>query len=151
MIDRRLVFEEVLQAGGTVAAKPSGCSMYPVIASGDRILVSPPADLKKGDIVLYRSGEVKICHRITGTFRKDGKRWFRTRGDSAPVDDPPVAEAQVAGKVTRIERGRCSPVRKVLLLARPVLRFGRLNALLCSLLFCIRAGVGELKARGEAG
>lgn len=42
MIDRRLVFEEVLQLGGTVAAKSMGCSMYPVIAAGDRILVSPP-------------------------------------------------------------------------------------------------------------
>jgi signal peptidase I len=148
MLNIRLVFEEILQVGGNVAVRPTGSSMYPVIVTGDKLRISPPVELHKGDIILFRSGDLMVCHRIIRILRKDGKISYQTRGDSYLSSDEAVSAERVVGKVTRIDRGVCSPARKILLLMNPVLRFGRLNAVLFSLLTHLPQGARRFIGRG---
>jgi len=150
MLNTRLVFEEILQVGGNVAVKPTGSSMYPVIVTGDKLRISPPAEVHKGDIILFRSGDLMVCHRLIRILRKDGKISYQTQGDSYLSPDEPVSAERVVGKVTRIERGDCSSARKILLLMNPVLRFGRLNAVLFSLLTRIPRGARHFIGHGPS-
>ena len=150
MLNTRLVFEEILQIGGNVAVKPTGSSMYPVIVTGDKLRISPPAELHKGDIILFRSGDLMVCHRLIRILRKDGKISYQTRGDSYLSPDEPVSAERVVGKVTHIERGDCSSARKILLLMNPVLRFGRMNAVLFSLLRHVPPGALRFIRRGPS-
>ncbi|MDA2923324.1 hypothetical protein MYX65_01495 [Acidobacteria bacterium AH-259-L09] len=57
---------ELLSRGTSVRFRPSGRSMYPSIREGEVITVEPvePSDVKRGDIILYRSERGVIAHRI---------------------------------------------------------------------------------------
>ena len=111
-----------------------GTSMFPLISTGDRIIVSPVKEYAVGDIVVFRRNDALVCHRLVRFFERDGTRCGQTRGDSFLNPDEPVPVERILGKVIMIERGGLSFPRRVLLLIFPSLRFGTLNAVVFSAL-----------------
>jgi signal peptidase I len=81
--------------------------MHPTIRNGDVITVEPsaPANLKIGDIILYRRQSDFIAHRIVKIEERDGRGLtFIVRGDASVTCDAPVKPEQVLGKVVCLER-----------------------------------------------
>jgi signal peptidase I len=82
--------------------------MHPTIRHGDVITVEPvePANLKRGDIILYRLKNDFIAHRLVNIEERNGcGLTFILRGDASTTCDAPVKPAQVLGKIVRLERG----------------------------------------------
>lgn len=96
------VIAAILADGKIVRFEAGGDSMYPLIRSGDRLLVEPvaPRALRRGDVVLARLDRGLTAHRIV---RIDGDT-ITTRGDNCGVDDPPFTRAQLLGRVRAVER-----------------------------------------------
>jgi signal peptidase I len=79
-----------------------GISMQPTIYAGDFVVTHDvsPDELKAGDIILYDNGEKNVMHRIVGfTTAQDGDEFLIVRGDNNPVNDPPVPESALIGKL----------------------------------------------------
>jgi len=144
MVGVRRLSEELLAEGHTVRIHARGRSMYPVIAGGDSVTVRLPLDLAPGDLVVYKRHGELVCHRLVSlTGGADPVPQCLTWGDALLEPDRPVPVDRIVGKVVTIERGRVSPSRRLLLLAQPVLKAGRLNAAVVSLL----SGLWALLAR----
>jgi hypothetical protein len=98
---------ELLSLGLGVRFRAPGTSMHPTIRHGDLITVEPvaPANLRRGDIILYRLRTVFIAHRLVNIEEKNGCGLsFIVRGDASITCDAPVKSAQVLGKVVCLER-----------------------------------------------
>jgi signal peptidase I len=93
---------EVLRSGGAIRLQALGTSMLPSVWPGDLLSIehAPGKDMVPGDIVLVARDARLFVHRL---IEKDDDEWI-TRGDSLPQNDPPVAEAQVLGRVSLIRR-----------------------------------------------
>ncbi len=79
-----------------------GDSMWPSLRAGDVAGVEPLKDEAcPGEVVLARFPQALVVHRV--------RRWARgvcvLRGDNVPAEDPPVARAQVLGRVRGVRRG----------------------------------------------
>lgn len=111
---------EILRSGGTIRIRALGTSMLPTIWPGDILQIEskPWDELAVGDVVLVKREKRVLIHRLV---KNDGP-YCITRGDAMPQDDPPVAAADVLGRVTKIERcnrarepkKRVLPVQRVL-------------------------------------
>ena len=130
--------EDLLRSSYDVRINTRGSSMFPLIRTRDKITISPEKNPDIGDIIVFKRNDQMVCHRLVKVFERDGARYFQTRGDTHFSLDEPVLAAQILGKVTRIERGNVSLMRRILLFVYPVLRFGRLNATLISALIMVR-------------
>lgn len=80
-----------------------GVSMEPTFHAGDFVITRDVSadELKPGDVVLYQNGEKHVMHRIvsiTPTTRGQ-EATLITRGDNNPVDDAPVPESALIGKL----------------------------------------------------
>ncbi len=128
----------MLENGLDVRISTIGFSMFPLIAPGDRIIITPQKDLNIGDLIVFARADTMVCHRLAQVFTRDGIEYYCTRGDNCSAHDGPVTSDQIIGKVIRIDRARISLARKILLLVYPVLRFGRLNAMVVSALMMAR-------------
>ena len=99
---------QLLRDGQSVRFRAPGRSMYPTIREGEAITVEPilPSEVKVGDIILYRSDDGVIAHRVARIERgeNDGRR-FILRADTWGEYDEPVHADQVMGKVVSTERG----------------------------------------------
>ncbi len=73
-------------------------SMEPTIAAGDLIIVRDTGEYQKDDIIVYRSGNNSICHRIVET---DGST-FVTQGDANSGKDDPISRSQILGEVVLV-------------------------------------------------
>ena len=93
---------EVLRSGGAIRLQALGTSMLPSVWPGDVLSIAPAPgkDIVPGDIVLVARDGRFFIHRL---IQKDETHWI-TRGDSLAQNDPPLAEAQVLGKVSLIHR-----------------------------------------------
>jgi signal peptidase len=81
--------------------------MYPTIRENESITVEPiePQDVKVGDIILYRSGESVVAHRVIRIEKVEGKASrFILREDTWGTLDEPVEAEQILGKVVSVER-----------------------------------------------
>jgi signal peptidase len=78
-------------------------SMLPQIGIGDVVIVKKtPADaIKVGDVIQFKSGNIKIAHRVVEIGKnEEGKRVLWTKGDANRNRDvDPVLPEQVIGKV----------------------------------------------------
>lgn len=79
-------------------------SMIPVIYPGDIVLVKRDIDnLKTGDIIQYKSGDIYIFHRITEIVEKEKEKdtyLYITKGDNNSSEDPePVGIDSIRGRV----------------------------------------------------
>ena len=95
---------ELLRQGKSIRFSAPGRSMYPTIREGEAITVEPidPAFVRPGDIVLYRSGDHVVAHRVV---RREGGPRFILRDDTWGMRDEAVSADQVLGKVVSVERG----------------------------------------------
>lgn len=95
-----------LQAGLEVQMRATGQSMQPAIDDGARIRIRAidPAEVRPGDVILYRKGRGVIAHRVVALIRRHRKLvGFTTRGDASSTCDAPVSTGQVLGKVVTVE------------------------------------------------
>ena len=98
---------QLLREGKSVRFRAPGRSMYPTIRENEPITVAPvkSQDVKVGDIILYRSGESVIAHRVQ---RIEGDEVNRLRfilcEDTWGTLDAPVESQQILGKVVSVER-----------------------------------------------
>jgi signal peptidase len=98
---------ELLGRGKRVRFRAPGRSMYPTIRENEAITVEPvaPQDVKVGDIILYRSGESVVAHRVMRIERGKGDTLrFILREDTWGTLDEPVEAEQILGKVVSVER-----------------------------------------------
>ena len=98
---------QLLNLGLGVRFRAPGTSMHPTIRHGDVITVEPvaPANLKRGDIILYRLQGNFIAHRILKIEERKGCSLnFILKGDASTGCDAPVKPEQVLGKVVCLER-----------------------------------------------
>lgn len=142
----------LLRHGFDIRISTLGLSMFPLIASGDRIVITPQGEINIGDVIVFVRADAMVCHRLAHVFERDGIEYYVTRGDNCTDLDESVTSDQIVGKVIRIEREQVSLARRILLFAYPVLRFGRLNALVISGLTKAGNILGYLKlAPGKSG
>lgn len=81
-----------------------GTSMVPTIVAGQVVAVDfSPERLARGDIVLFRYNDVLVVHRLVGRASRDGRRYYRIRGDGRIRLDPPVDPEQIVGRVIALE------------------------------------------------
>jgi phage repressor protein C with HTH and peptisase S24 domain len=99
---------DLLRRGQSIRFRAPGRSMQPTIRDGEVITVEPVslADVKRGDIILYRSHMGVTAHRVTRIQKKDGTADLMIlRGDAPGSPDELVLPRQVLGKVVWVERG----------------------------------------------
>lgn len=126
--------KDLLTRGYVVRMNARGLSMFPLIWTGDRITISPEKNINPADVVVFTRESQMVCHSVVGVFERDGIKYYQTRGNSSFGLDEAITSEQILGKVTRIERGSMPFIRRILLLIHPILRVGRLNAIVtCSL------------------
>jgi signal peptidase len=94
--------DEVARTAGEVRLKVTGASMLPALWPGDLVTVrrSDAAELRPGQIVLYRDEAKLTAHRI----QRISPTQLITRGDSVPSCDPPVGALEIVGQVVAILR-----------------------------------------------
>ena len=81
--------------------------MRPTIEDGDNITIARVdlADVKPGDILLYRRHRRAIAHRVVDIRTTANEiTALVLRGDAKAASDAPIAPEQVVGKVVAIER-----------------------------------------------
>ena len=130
----KYVTEDLLAEGIDVRISTYGQSMLPLIKTGERIIIAAEKKIGVGDIIVYKTVNAMVCHRIIRTYEDDGVRYFQARGDSFFRMDEPVTAAQILGKVIRIERDNVTISRRIFLLIYPILNRGRLNAVIINML-----------------
>jgi len=68
-------------------------------------------EIARGDIAVFKSDGLFICHRVVGKSVCQGKAFLKTRADIAYTLDPLVPDSSVVGKITAIQYGDiCLPV-----------------------------------------
>jgi hypothetical protein len=125
---------DLLQEGHKVSFDAPGHSMFPTIMANETIMVEPidPAAVKQGDIILYRSNNHLIAHRVvkidknndsaiaetpvrgdSPLFKRSARQAQRSssaairfvlQGDASCSCDAPMDAGQILGKVVSIER-----------------------------------------------
>ena len=88
--------------------QPHGTSMWPVIRSGDGMVVeqTPEEGIGLRDVLVFSTGGEKlVAHRLIRTEEVEGRRRYILRGDFRWAPDKAVDYEAVVGKVVAIERG----------------------------------------------
>ena len=99
---------EVLSRFGEVRLRVSGSSMRPAIRAGDVLVIGRCVmeEISSGDVVLFRSGQRLVAHRVTGKHGGARAGVMITKGDALSQEDPPVAFSNVLGRVIAIRSQR---------------------------------------------
>ena len=94
------------KSGKDRTVRIEGTSMKPFIIEGNSITftsLSNVDDLKIGDIAVFQGESCLIAHRIVDRIRKEGKTWFKEKGDN--LFYPAVIPGDViVGKVVEIDK-----------------------------------------------
>ncbi|MBC7237823.1 MAG: S24/S26 family peptidase [Chloroflexi bacterium] len=96
--------------GKRLRFQAKGQSMWPLIQAGDWLEIElGPGGFQRGDIIVYRSAEQLVAHRLIGQDRRTGA-WL-VKGDNVPWPDEAFTKEQAVGRVRRVERaGRSIPL-----------------------------------------
>jgi signal peptidase I len=98
---------ELLRDGYPIRFCAHGRSMKPTIKDGELIIIEPIeiAKIKRSDIILYRTRDGAIAHRVMAIKHNgDEQPTFILRGDSLATLDCPVAATDILGRVVAVER-----------------------------------------------
>jgi signal peptidase I len=97
--------ETMLDDKLTLVFRMQGYSMYPTLKNGDRGHVEKcTADnIKIGDILVFKSNDKLIAHRLMSIRHENGVRLFIAKGDKNFHFDPPFTEKELIGKVISVE------------------------------------------------
>lgn len=97
-----LVLRIVLRTSTPWIAVASG-SMRPALEVGDLVIVQgvPADEIKVGDIIIFDSPTKPhpTIHRVVRIEEQQGKIFFVTKGDASSLEDNPVSQDQVHGRV----------------------------------------------------
>ncbi len=79
--------------------------MLPAVMPGDTLTVKRVRSgaVCEGDIVLFGRDRRLCAHRVVATGQAPDTTLV-TRGDAMPTSDPPISDAELLGKVSRIVR-----------------------------------------------
>lgn len=101
----RRLQEDLFQEKGSEWMKVISGSMCPLIEVNDRVLVKkiPGDHVRSGDIVLFRSDEFFIVHRVIKILREADSIVILQKGD-ANNHMSAVRPASIVGKITAIEK-----------------------------------------------
>ncbi len=84
-------------------------SMEPTIMTGDIVIIKEcnAQDLKKGDVIAFRSGSSVITHRIIDIQKENGQKLFVTKGDNNNTEDrnlvsPGSVEGIYIGRIAKL-------------------------------------------------
>lgn len=91
---------ELLRDGRRVSLAVGGVSMAPLMRAGDRVVLEPVDRVGRGDVVARLAGDRLLIHRVVAVVAGTPL----TRGDSATEPDPPLGDAELLGRVCRVER-----------------------------------------------
>lgn|GEM_PF-2918241 len=96
-----------IETNSVIRVKIEGRSMWPLIGTGTMLGIRPlNGNIKKGDIILFRSNGRLITHRVIGIFKKkidEENRIFLTKGDALTAFDPEVSQKDIIGRAVFIE------------------------------------------------
>lgn len=78
-----------------------GISMEPIFMPGDVIVVksSPIYRIRTGDIIVYSTHGVLVCHRVVRKYRTEDEIAILTKGDNSLSYDRLIQTNQILGKV----------------------------------------------------
>lgn len=93
----RALSKTLLDRGYSVRFRAHGRSMFPAIADGDVVEVSPQENNSTGDVILLSADERLLAHRIVDTQPTQ----LVTRGDSCLENDH-IADATVLGRISTV-------------------------------------------------
>ena len=95
------ILRERLDAGESIWLPIRGRSMRPLLGRGARILVTPRANARFGDLLAYECEGGLVCHRVIG--RRGAS--LLTRADHRGAGPEIVTAPQIVGVVAAFERG----------------------------------------------
>lgn len=98
--------EDLLNADQPVRLKVTGNSMFPLLQSGDVVVVEKcsPADLKPGNVVGVKIGSTWVAHRLLKITARHGNITLLTKGDTCKFRDPELPVEKYIGKVICFSR-----------------------------------------------
>ena len=95
-------FEEVLEKDGELFFTNVGYSMYPLIRQREDILhIVKTNDIKRGDIILYKS---EVDHYVLHRILRIKKDKIICAGDYNYFKDKPITKEQVLGLLVSIKK-----------------------------------------------
>ena len=101
------IAENFLKDGKTVRVTAGGSSMFPYLLKGDVAIIEPEKieNLKKGDVIVFKTSEKFIAHRLI-RIKKDERHGLHliSKGDFRTDYDHPVTKNSYLGKITAFER-----------------------------------------------
>lgn len=110
--------DELLQEKKQVKLTVGGSSMFPVLKSGDEIVIEKwnPEDLKIGDVVVFKNAQKWVAHRVHDLKKESNNSFLITKGDSCKQKDKPILHDDFIGKVTSFYRkGKQKQMRNTLI------------------------------------
>lgn len=109
------LFENLLDEGYYIQILLGGYSMYPFLKNGDTVIVKKNNidSLKVGDIIIFKSYNKLIAHRLIAFKRKNKKFLIYSKGDNLVWFDKPIIEDKYIGKIiTIIKRNKLVSMEK---------------------------------------
>lgn len=83
----------------------SGHSMWPLIESGDRVLIKHTRiGIEPGSLIAFRQNNRIVVHRLLRSYTVRGEKVYVCRGDHNTHLDRRVQESELVGKIISIER-----------------------------------------------
>ena len=97
--------EELFFKTGKQWARVISSSMSPLIRANDRVLIErvEPECVRFGDVILFRSYDKRVIHRVVGKRRRLGRLAFLQKGDLNPSLGL-VPAKHVLGRVSAVQR-----------------------------------------------
>lgn len=143
------VVADVMRIRGSAWIVGTGHSMHPTLRDGDAVLIVPPRQPVRGEIVLFVKHGLPVVHRVIAV--RNGT--LQTRGDAARLLDAWIENADVVG--VAVARSPYSPrpggagsVFKLIASSDGGSRLGPITPLLPTLRFGARAFLRFLGDRG---
>ena len=98
--------ESLLDDMHTLNFRMQGNSMYPTLKNGDLGLVEKcsPDELKIGDIVVFKSHDKLVAHRLIDIFNQKDERVLFAKGDKNFYKDVPFTNDALVGKIISYKR-----------------------------------------------
>jgi len=98
--------DDLLDSQQQVNLRVGGMSMFPFLKHGDIITIRKCSinELRIGDVVVFKTAEKWIAHRLLKIITKENKIFLLTKGDTCRFKDPLFAEEQYVGKVISYKR-----------------------------------------------
>ena len=103
------VKKEAIEGGYDLAFITEGSSMFPILASENKITVTKCnfKELKPGDLILFKSptdnGSL-VAHRLIRKIKNENDHTFISKGDAVFNPDKPICQDALIGKIVKIKK-----------------------------------------------